>query len=443
MKKTSLYILPLLLCFVVGVQAQYNTSALWVNEFHYDAPAQYSKSDANEFVEIVIHNDIINNPEELAKYQLVLYSAGASIVDENSHNAHKGLPYDKSSLLYSAEETYHSLADEDPNGVTGFQRCNADGSSGTNYTILAKYLPTLQDMPAAFALIYNDFIVVQLISYEKRFSIKDSPEAGAAAGMMTELIEGTNATESSCTACPLGTVAIMENHSIQLTGNGTSYADFSWDGSVASTASFCSENGVGLSTQTIGELPSTNFDALAVQFIDFIGEPQEDNIALSWRTSQETNNKGFYLERRRSDEADFTVINFIAGKGTTNETQVYNYLDTQVKTGQVYYYRLNQIDDNDRKTTSNTIAIKLIGSDIFMNATPNPAKDVVNVRLENIQENATLQVTTMDGKVIKTVNLAAAKAQNYNLNIADLSTGFYLLRVENGQEVLTQKLSVL
>ena len=48
-----------------------------------------------------------------------------------------------------------------------------------------------------------------------------------------------------------------------------------------------------------------------------------------------------------------------------------------------------------------------------------------------------------DGKAVKTINLAAAKAQNYNLNVADLSTGFYLLRIENGQEVLTQKLSVL
>lgn len=430
--KKSLYIFFTALCCTFGLQAQ-NSNNLWINEFHYDGAAEHPDTQnplagpANEFIELIVHDDIVNNAAELAKYQVVLYAAGASVVNVNTPEGIKGLPYDKASRLYSAEETYHPLND-------GFQICDV---SDKNFSVLSKDLSVLQDLPSAIGIIYDNSVVVQLVSYEKAFRIKDTPEAGPAAGKVTSLMV-------SSTNNPVTEDGNSNNgSSMQLGRNsdGAGYDDFRW--SSGSTASKCAVN----SNQTIDNLPAVEpndgNDPLAVQLIDFIGKAQEESVALSWRTAMERDNKGFYLERRRSDEAVFTTLDFIAGKGTTNQTQVYNYLDTEVKAGQVYYYRLVQLDNNDRKTNSNTVAVKLVGSDVFMMVTPNPATDVVNVRLENIKENATLQVTTMSGKVVRTVNLAAAKMQNYNLNVADLSTGFYLLRVENGQEVLTQKLSVL
>lgn len=414
-----LYIFFVALCCTLSVQAQ-NTNNLWVNEFHYDGTSSFTAAPANEFVELIVHNDIVNNPVELAKYQLVLYSAGASVVDENTAEAVKGLPYDKSSRLYSAADTYHTL--------DGFQVCDV---ADRNYSVLSKELPVLQDLPSGMGLIYNNSVVVQLVSYEKRFKIKDAAEAGPAAGMLTEMMGSAtvaeNSSSSNMTSMQLGRGA-----------SGNNYAAFSW--SSGNTASPCALN----NGQEVGNLEAVVInDALAVEMIDFVGEAQEESITLNWRTANEQNNKGFYVERRADNEAEFTAIDFVAGQGNANATQHYSYIDTDVTAGQVYYYRLQQVDQNNQKTTSNTIALRMSGTSVYLNAMPNPAKGAVNIRLENIRENAVLQVTTMEGKVLKTINLAAAKVQSYNLSVESLSTGFYILRVESGQDVLTQKLSVL
>lgn len=62
---------------------------------------------------------------------------------------------------------------------------------------------------------------------------------------------------------------------------------------------------------------------------------------LTWSTATETNNKGFYIERKSSNN-NFISLTFIAGKGNTTEKQEYSYADA-VQPGK-YTYRLKQID---------------------------------------------------------------------------------------------------
>ncbi|MEL7020172.1 MAG: T9SS type A sorting domain-containing protein [Bacteroidota bacterium] len=398
------------------------TGNLWVNEFHYDGVSNFGTSDSNEFVELVVHNDILDNPTELEKYQLVMYSAGASVVNEMTMEAVKGLPYDKSSRLYSAADTYH--------GLSSFDRCPVDGQ---NYSILYKDMPTLQDLPSAFALIYDNTTVVQLISYEKRFTIKDVTEAGPAAGMMTSLIgnEITPVAESS--------VSRNEN-SIQLgrgqTGNN--YDNFTW--AANNPSSPCMPN----NGQDIQDLePVSVQDALAVELMDLTGQLSDKQIMLNWRTATETNNKGFWVERRTESETDFSAISFVTSKGNSANVQQYEYTDADVVPNEVYYYRLQQLDQSGAKTTSATLAVQSWRTGVVMQTTPNPAKDVVQVQLDNLSQRATLQLTTMTGKILRTIQLPAANTQQYLLDVAQLERGFYLLQVENNDGVFTQKISVL
>ncbi len=64
---------------------------------------------------------------------------------------------------------------------------------------------------------------------------------------------------------------------------------------------------------------------------------------LHWMTKSETNNLGFYIQRKDSVHAKFKDIAFIKGKGTSLNESEYSYIDENLPPGQ-YSYRLKQVD---------------------------------------------------------------------------------------------------
>lgn len=224
-----------------GIFAQVTDAHVWVNEFRYDNQSSFRQDDQDDFIELIVSNQLLNDPIELAKVELVLYTSGGYDLDIDNSLPGKGLPYSKHSILYTDAETFHNLAVEDTDGIEGFQRCS---EAGKNYTVLTKHFTALQDIPTAFALIYDNQ-VVQLISYEKAFKIENHADAGAAMGMSTTLIINDLGLVASQNALTL------DNHSIQLLGTGASYGEFDWNDEAANNQSLCSEN----AGQTIEELP--------------------------------------------------------------------------------------------------------------------------------------------------------------------------------------------
>jgi hypothetical protein len=93
------------------------------------------------------------------------------------------------------------------------------------------------------------------------------------------------------------------------------------------------------------DLSNVNFtieEAIPVELISFTANRTDEGVELNWKTATEINNSGFTIERSR-DEEIFTQIGFVSGRGTTTEISSYNYLDTEIETGN-YYYRLKQTD---------------------------------------------------------------------------------------------------
>jgi hypothetical protein len=68
-------------------------------------------------------------------------------------------------------------------------------------------------------------------------------------------------------------------------------------------------------------------------------------VLLSWTTLSETNNYGFFVERRTSGQTDFSSVEgaFIPGHGTTTVPQQYSYTDIGAGTPETAY-RLKQQD---------------------------------------------------------------------------------------------------
>jgi hypothetical protein len=67
-------------------------------------------------------------------------------------------------------------------------------------------------------------------------------------------------------------------------------------------------------------------------------------VRLDWRTLNETNNYGFFVQRRWQTDSTFTEISpLIPGYGTTNEPHDYSWTDSNATINR-WYYRLKQVD---------------------------------------------------------------------------------------------------
>jgi hypothetical protein len=78
----------------------------------------------------------------------------------------------------------------------------------------------------------------------------------------------------------------------------------------------------------------------------FSAQRAEDGVVvISWATASETNNLGFYLQRRRTGEEGFADVagGFIPGHGTTLQPQAYTFTDDPGTEG-AWWYRLKQVD---------------------------------------------------------------------------------------------------
>jgi endonuclease I len=174
-----------------------NAGSVWINEIHYDNES----TDVNEFVEIAGSAGM-----DLTGWQLVAYngSNGASYQTVNL----SGILANQSNGFGVVDYPMSGLQNGGPDGI---------------------------------ALINATGAVVQFLSYEGTFTASD----GTAVGMTS-----INIGVSETTSTPIG-------HSLQLTGTGNDYAQFTWASAMTNTAGVINTN------QSFGGAPQSNEAPLA------------------------------------------------------------------------------------------------------------------------------------------------------------------------------------
>lgn len=103
-------------------------------------------------------------------------------------------------------------------------------------------------------------------------------------------------------------------------------------------------------------LQGINVIALPVELVYFNGKKTRDGNLLEWKTSSEIEND-FFIVDRSNDNRTWSSIAVIDGNGTTNDPQLYEYLDSEFQDG-VNYYRLRQVDTDGQTEIHYSIAIK-------------------------------------------------------------------------------------
>lgn len=195
------------------------------------------------------------------------------------------------------------------------------------------------------------------------------------------------------------------------------------------SASFSTFSPFGAGVQT-GFVSST----LPSDLISFSGEKQGANNRLKWTTASESNNRGFEV-LRSTDGINYTVIGFVnslGSGGNSNSELNYSFTDFNV-TSKKNYYRLRQVDMDNRSKLSNIILIK---SDTKLalaidGLSPNPATAVLNVLLNApAREIVVLVVTDLTGRVMKQQIANTESGSNtIAVDLVKLSRGYYFIKV--------------
>jgi hypothetical protein len=125
--------------------------------------------------------------------------------------------------------------------------------------------------------------------------------------------------------------------------------------------------------------------ALPVNLINFEGrwDDVKSLNQLNWSTASEINNDYFIIERALTAE-EFLPVGRINGSGNSSSPQYYTFPDKQVDPGTNYFYRLRQVDYNQRFTYSKIIKIQTSSSRLQEHTVlmyPNPAIDNIFLRV--------------------------------------------------------------
>ncbi|MGB4843469.1 MAG: T9SS type A sorting domain-containing protein [Ferruginibacter sp.] len=163
---------------------------------------------------------------------------------------------------------------------------------------------------------------------------------------------------------------------------------------------------------------------------------------LSWSTEQESNTASFVIEHS-TDAVHFSSIGSVSAAGFSNNRVNYKFSDNQTKAG-LNYYRVKAVDKDGQFKLSNIANVNVIIKGLFVTGVyPSPFTDKINISiLSESSLMATVRLFDYTGKQIAAQNTAVIKGiTKFSLdNLANLARGIYMVQVQVGETVLTQKL---
>jgi hypothetical protein len=181
---------------------------------------------------------------------------------------------------------------------------------------------------------------------------------------------------------------------------------------------------------------------LPVTLINFTVNATQNNIQLSWNTTAEINNRGFYVERS-IDSINFTSIGWVNGNGTTSVPSNYSFTDNFVQPNVLYYYRLRQVDNNNREVFSVIRNAKIIRtSGIIIKLGPNPTTDYINLFISGTTNKASIEIINILGQKLLQINDVNAFDGVYQLPLKNIARGIYNMKVFLPEGIYTKKVII-
>ncbi len=194
--------------------------------------------------------------------------------------------------------------------------------------------------------------------------------------------------------------------------------------------------GDGTNTVRISPVPIGCTSILPVTGFSMKLSRMNHQSLISWSTETETNNRYFDIEHS-TDGIRFTSIGRVAAKGGTRLTD-YSFIHQHPVTGK-NSYRIRQVDLDGQFTFSPVQVLefsKAAGSLVY----PNPVTDQATVQFNQPAVVHVLQLFNAAGTVLINRTTAAGTGM-IQLDLRTLPAGIYYLRIQEGTNISTQKIS--
>jgi hypothetical protein len=178
---------------------------------------------------------------------------------------------------------------------------------------------------------------------------------------------------------------------------------------------------------------------LPVTLIGFTAQKSNTGTLLQWKTSNETNNKEFFIERSTNGKT-FKTIGKVPGAGDSSKEQSYAYHDLAPVMGAINYYRLKQVDFDGQSARS---AIRMVNyrdaddAKSRINIYPNPGSDELNIKLgEPLEGKVMVRLVDMNGKCMLSRSYTNPAEVISVSGIRPLRAGTYVVEVESAEGVV-------
>lgn len=184
-----------------------------------------------------------------------------------------------------------------------------------------------------------------------------------------------------------------------------------------------------------------------VELTALSGQVKENSVTLNWTTATETNNSGFTIERKESNKAAWSELNFVKGNNTTTEISKYSYKDKNLQYGH-YSYRIKQIDLDGKSTYSKAIEIDIKAPDQYqlMQNYPNPFNPSTTIKFA-LPEKANVKLIVYNNigqQVAELVNSSMEPGYHQvQFDASKLASGMYIYRLEAGKFSDTKKMTII
>ena len=169
---------------------------------------------------------------------------------------------------------------------------------------------------------------------------------------------------------------------------------------------------------------------LPLEWISFTGRKVNGKVALKWITDNEINTSHFDVERSTNGIA-FSKIGEVAAANRSGMHH-YNFDDLQPHKG-LNYYRLKQIDRDGRSKYSIIVQVLFYGYGDMLIVYPNPAKHVLNIRLDGYAGNPMINIYNEGGQLVKQERLKADVSNT--IITSKLAAGRYTIQISDGRKV--------
>lgn len=167
-------------------------------------------------------------------------------------------------------------------------------------------------------------------------------------------------------------------------------------------------------------------------------------VDLKWSTTSEINVSHFVIERS-TDGSNYSDIGMVFAYGNSTDQKNYSYADNVSNIqADIVYYRLRSVDIDEKAQYSETRIIRISKqseTNINIMTYPNPVSSELRITIPSNWQNKKVlyEVFQANGQVAKRVERVNS-SQTESMNIGQLNSGFYIVRVTCNGEKATQKI---